>query len=62
MPPILNDGISCEELTKRMTENNNFEQYAYGSTRIYQRCEKCGLVQESSVLGHFKAEGVEETV
>lgn len=62
MPAILNETMSCEEINKRLQDNSNFEHYAYGATRIYQQCEKCGNVQELSVLGHFKAKGVEEVV
>lgn len=34
----------------------------YGVTRIYQKCSSCGSIQETEVLGHYKAQGVEETV
>lgn len=62
MPPILREGISCEDMVKRLQDNSNFEQYAYGATRIYQQCEKCGEMKEECVLGHFKAQGVEEVL
>ena len=33
-----------------------------GSTRVYQQCESCGVLQETTVSGHFVAQGIIETL